>query len=181
MIKIAISLIHNKSNRNNELQITTLNTLITQIFEEINVEGIIKQAPTGIYKLNNLLIEHECKIYQIVPFGVRVSDNFNLLNSYNVYYGVGDENKIGEHPRFFNWILKRGTDHGANICLQLSDISNFTLSNLNTRLNTIDTEKFIETNYGKFGSLRLLREVGQLKEDRSIANAIIDLRSRING
>lgn len=125
-MNLAIVLTHNKPD--NSKQIEDLASLIEDNrTPEVDKEG----NPTGRMDKNGEIItrhthynlkglpEHEVKFYQIVPFGVERPANMNLIDSHNVIYGKGDEDKVRNHKRFFNWGLKRATDYGADLVLHL--------------------------------------------------------------
>ena len=113
MVKLAIVLTHNKTDAENISQIDTLKALLTEV-----VDGPFLNEETGEtwttihHEIIGLGIPHEVKVYQIIPFGVTLPPNRYEFNSGGmVYYGAGDEDKTGDHPRFFNWGLKRATDY----------------------------------------------------------------------
>lgn len=192
-MKIAITLVHNKTDSENVAQIEAAKLLVDEVkvpaftndesgtsVPIVDPEsGIQKQILIG-YKIKNLAIDHMVKFFQVFPYGVTPPANYNDIDSHKVFYGKGDEDKTNDHPRFFNWGLKRGTDNGADISVYLSDPAALTSTKVRTALNGLknDTE-FIEEAWGKIGTLKLLREVGQLKEDRSLTQAITDLKTRV--
>ena len=192
-MKIAVIVVHNKTDSENFNQIEVIKPFLeeaTELLFENNDDGTktpILDEVTGLqrtrflgYKVKGLNIDHVVNFYQIIPFGVTPPSNLHDIDSHKVYYGVGDEDKTGNHPRFFNWGLKRGTDYGADIAIYLDNILQFNATRARQALNkfTNDTE-FVEATFGKLGSVRLLREVGQLKEDRSLTEAFTDLKTRV--
>lgn len=198
-MNLAIVLVHNKSDQENEAQIEELLNRLTEVrlplFEEdkpvLNDEGIQKTYFSH-YLLDGLNIEHVVSVYQIVPFqpdntsepyeAVRPL-NFNRLNSHNVLYGRGDEDKLGDHPRFFNWGLKRSTDYGADVVLNVEDVSKLNIKELNSQLLQLtdrqDKTEFIEAESGILATAKVLKEVGQLDESITKEEAIIALKNDI--
>ena len=190
-LNLSITLVHNKTDVENEAQIEALLPLVVKVTTQqqqdtYNDQGeVIGQETVDIhhYELKGLNIPHQARFYQIVPFGVTPPPNLYALDSYKVFYGKGDEDKTGDHPRFFNWGLKRGTDHGAEISLYLEDASKFDVSKLITKLQRleakVDPTEFIEDASGKLATIKLLKQVGQLREDRPLAQAVTDLKTRV--
>ena len=141
MVKLAIVIIHNKGDVGNVAQINTLKPFITKI-TDINTQYDEGGNPVGTfetyhYEIKNLPIQHELKFYQIVPFGVTPPSNFYDIDSHNVLYRKGDEDKTGDHPQFFNWGVKRGTDYGADYVIYLPDVTQFTKNKLQTLLSQL--------------------------------------------
>lgn len=186
-MNIAIVLVHNKSDVENTAQIETLKPLIEiqkETFDEYDEEGnIIGQFTKNYYTIKGLTLEHRATFFQIIPFGVTPPVNLYDIDSHKVFYGVGDEDKTGDHPRFFNWGLKRGTDHGADICIYLEDHKKFNISKLLSKIAKLssktDKTEFVEEATCKIGTLKMLKEVGQLKEDKTLSDAITDLKTRV--
>lgn len=181
-MNIAIVLVHNKGDKANSQQIETLKPLITKITDthnEFDDKGnIIGTSETYHYELIGLSIPHEAKFYQIVPFGVDPPANFDDIDSHNVLYRNGDEDKTGDHPRFFNWGLKRGTDYGADIVIQITDPTSFDPKTISTKLTTLEDKtnntELIADPEGRYGTLKLLTDIGQLDESKSVAVALTD-------
>jgi len=124
---------------------------------------------------------HRVRFYQVVPFGVETPANLDALNSHKVWYRARDEDKVSDHPRFYNWGLMRGTDYGAEAVVHITDPVTYTTVDLELHLATMrDTMVFREPSWGKVTALRLLSEVGQLDERLTFDNAVIDLRARID-
>lgn len=186
-MNIAITLVHNKTAAENEAQIEALKPLIEiqeETFDEYDSEGnVIGQFTKNYYTIKGLTLEHRALFFQVVPFGVTEPTNLYDIDSHKVIYGVGDEDKIGDHPRFFNWGLKRGTDYGADVVIHIDDASKFDPTKISIKLDKVLDEKdkteYAEDTYGKISSLRLLKEVGQLKEDQTLLDAITDLKARV--
>ncbi len=195
-MNIAIVLTHNKAD--NEAQIATLKSLLTKVTvplfnttytdkgEEVQTpildeQGVQKQGFTH-YTLD-LPFPHKVSVYQIVPFGVDRPTGYKDLVSHNVLYGVGDEDKTGDHPRFFNWGLKRGTDYGADITVHIEDMAKFSVEDLAIQLNTIidpnTKEEYLDDESVKLASVTLLKETGQLDETKSKEEAIEELKDKL--
>jgi len=195
-MKIAITLVHNKSDAENAAQIESMFSLVTEQTELIDGtddEGnvIIGAFERHFYTLNDLGIPHEIEFFHVIPFQPKnLSDpyiavlpsNLSLLKGRNVQYGKGDEDKIGDHPRFYNWGLKRATDYGAEAVIHMEDYKKFSVADLAFQLNTLidpnDKTEFLEDKAVKITTLDLLKEVGQLDEAKSKEQAIIDLKQR---
>lgn len=184
-MNLAIILTHNKTDAENAAQIEAILPLITKVTETVPVYPPEGGDPIGTqdiyhYELKGLSIPHELRCYQIVPFGVTPPANIRLIDSHNVLYGKGDEDKTGDHPRFFNWGLKRATDYGAEIAVYLEDPSQLTGTKVrNAVAKLVNDTEYVETTWGRLGTLRLLKEVGQLREDRTFTQAISDLKTRV--
>jgi hypothetical protein len=223
-MKIALTIIHNKSKPQNEAQITALKTLLeeqSEFIDGVDDQGaIIPNAFTRwYYTIKNLNITHEVEIQQIVPFNPAVPFSFSTrqrevngklileeTNDYEknlksgdylpsnlyelksrvvIYCPSQDTRKdgrpfISEHPRFFNWALKRGFDNGAEISIYLQDPSALTGTKARQALQKlVNNTEFVEESWGKIGTLKLLKQIGQLKEDRSFAEAITDFKARV--
>lgn len=182
-MKIAITLVHNKTDAQNEAQLQAILPLIEQIedvHDELDENGqVIGQYSTFHYQIKALPIEHEVRFYQVIPHGVTHPPSLDLLDSHKVFYGPEDSSK-GE-TRFFNWGLKRGTDHGADLSVYLADPVALTQTKLRNALSLLknDTE-YVETAWGKIGTLKLLKQVGELKEDRGLSEAVSDYKTRIS-
>lgn len=129
MVKIVLVLIHNKSNQENSDQIEGLKSFLSlnsRINNTTDMDGHVTGSyKTYFYTLNALIEEHEVKIYQILPFGVIEPANINSLVSENVLYRLGDEDKVGDHPRFYNWALAKAVNNGFDIVSVIDDISTF--------------------------------------------------------
>lgn len=181
-MNLAIVLVHNKGDQGNFDQIETLKPLINKITEQ-NVDDEGNSFETYHYELQGISQPHELRLYQIIPFGVKEPSNFNDIDSYNVIYRKGDEDKTGDHPRFFNWGLKRATDYGADVVIHVDDPTTFSVKDINSQLPQLadkqNTTEFAEIPTGKMSTLKLLTEVGQLDEAKLISEAVDDLKVSI--
>lgn len=175
---IALVLVHNKGDQGNASQIETALSLLERKTETISVEGSFYDVSYYEFKL---FPGHKVLPFHIVPYGVTRPANLDTLDGYKVLYGAGDEDKTGDHPRFFNWGLKRGTDHGADLAVQLQDVSKVNLRTLKAKLEELadadSTLEFIEEVGLKAGTKRLLKTVGQL--DENLANPFEALKKKI--
>ena len=200
MIKLAVILVHNKTDVENQNQIEFFKPLIqkqTVLNDQFDEAGnVIGQFETYFYTLSAIPFEHELRFYQILPYqpnnprllegkpyeGVWPPNAYGI-DSHRVAYGKGDEDKTGDHPRFFNWGLKRGTDYGADIVINVDDYSKINWTKLLPKLQAIsdpnDLTEFIDDTAVKVGSLKLLKEVGQLDEAKTKTQAFVDLKSRV--
>ena len=192
-MKIALVLTHNKTKSENTDQITALKGLLTAVLiPAVDSDGNPYLDETSgeqkqlfvYYQLKDLPVEHQIYLYQIVPAGTEVPANFNDFNSHNVVYGqLNDSDKVEDHPRFFNWGLKRATDYAADVVLQIEDIVKIDLADLDKQIAVLidsgNSTEFVETGYGRLSTPKLLKEVGQLKEELSFTEAITDYKQRI--
>jgi hypothetical protein len=192
-MKIALTLIHNKTPQENEAQIELLKNYITPVGETIfDEESQQNKFIFHYYTVNGLNVPHELYIYQIVPFQpentsdpyiATLPSNFYSIYAHNVQYGRNDQDKIGTHPRFFNWGLKRGVDYGADISIYMDNLQGINVNRLKNKVQILfdeaNTTEFIEETFGKLGSKKLLKEVGQLREDLTFTQAITDLKTRV--
>lgn len=184
-MNIAIILVHNLSEAANSQQITTLQNLLTTVTDGpfLN-EETDEEWTTFHQEVVGLGIPHTVKVYQIIPYGVIPPTTRYEINSGGiVQYGKGDEDKTGDHPRFFNWGLKRGTDYGADLVIHIEDISKLDFKKLLPKLQKLadraDTTELVEDASGIVASLKLLKEVGQLDEGKTKAQALTELRSKV--
>lgn len=199
-MNLALVLIHNKSDQENFDQIEALKPFITKITDtqdELDDQGnIIGTFDTYHYELQGLDFPHELKIYQILPYqpnNPRLQQGFPYegvwpvnsydIDSYKVAYGKGDEDKTGDHPRFFNWGLKRGTDYGAEIVIYLEDHGKLDISALKTQIKKLDDKndpaEFAENDAAKITTLKMLEEVGQLDEVKTKEEALTEYKEKI--
>lgn len=195
-MKISISLIHDKPiMAQNEAQIEELKLHIETRFHEVpeyDEQGnLLEIIQVPYYAFKDLIEDHEVLIMHIIPFqpwnnsnpyNAEIPTNLYDLHTRNVQYGKGDEDKISNHSRFFNWSLKRGTDIGGEVLVYIEDITKFSFAKLQLKLSNILDKKnkteFAEDDYGKIASLNLLTEIGQLDENKSLSEGIIDLKQR---
>jgi hypothetical protein len=184
-MNIAITLVHNKGNQKNSEQIEALKTFLKTVVDGPFFDPNLQiNYTTTHHEIIGLPFPHTVKVYQAIPFGEEGPDNRYDLNSGGmVYYRNGDENKVGDHPRFFNWGLKRGTDNGADISIYIDDYTKLDITDLAIYLNSLidpqDPHEFVDGKFGKLATLTLLKDIGQLKEDKSQAEAIADLKDRV--
>src|SRR3990167_6944670 len=181
-MNLAIVLIHNKTPQENEAQITALKLLLKEVIDGPFVDEVTGETWTTIHhEIIGLGISHEVKVYQVIPFGVMPPPNRYEVNSGGlVYYGKGDEDKVGEHPRFFNWGLKRGTDYGADIVIHMEDYKKFKAGDIpfyiSSLIDPTDKTEYIEDESAKYSTLKLLTIVGQLDENKTKLQAISEYK-----
>lgn len=191
MFRLGLGLIHNRGNLGNRSQIQSLLALVVQHFVQFtdpDTGALLVNSDSGEprgyewYSLAGVTTEHEVRFYQVVPFGVNPPNNLYDLDSHKVFYAARDEDKVAEHPRFFNWLLKRGTDFGADAAIYVRFPLLFSSIDLDLRLQRIiqnPDRVLLEPTWGKVGTVRLLREVGQVREDLDFDSGLTDLRARI--
>lgn len=171
MIKIAVIIVHNKTDLENETQILDLLPLIKK-----QTEGTGENEKYW-YVLDGLKIEHEALFYQTIPFGVTPPFSLNQIDSWKIFFGEGDEDKIGDHSRFFNWGVKTATNHGAQKIIYLEDLKSFDVQSLE-----IDLSKeglYAENTYGKIVDKQLLEDKGQLSEETPFSESIEELKEKL--
>jgi hypothetical protein len=184
MLSIALCIVHNRTNLGNRQQITALAGLLTTHYEPAP-DATATARDWQWYSLTDLAVEHVVTVYQVLPAGVARPNNMNTLYGYNVIYGGGNADKTGEHPRFFNWALKRGVDNGADIAGYLRFPALFGANDLNTAIGRLtSTRVLITRTWGWLLSpilLRTLRAAGEetLNETMLFDDAITDLRQRL--
>lgn len=186
-MKLAIVIVHNKDDQKNFDQIEFIKSLIvkvTDVNNEYDDDGqIIGTYDTYHYEIKDSDIYSQVSIYQIFPFGVTPPSNKNDISSHNVYYGEGDEDKVGDHPLFFNWGVKRGTDYGADVVIYLEDHVTFDIESLYPdleKLNDVsDTTEYIENSSCKIVSFKLLKEIGKINEHKPMSQSIADLKQKV--
>lgn len=181
MRKIAITLVHNKGDKGNIDQVEKLKELLVlkeDLHDEYNEAGeVVGQYTTYHQEFKNLNFEHEVKVYQVVPYGVEPPPNRYDINSGGiVQYGEGDNDKTGNHPRFFNWGAKRGMDQGAEISLYVEDVSRLNMKLFKAKL--LGKLSLQEESFGKAISKEEFSK-GQLKEDRELSVAVSEKLERV--
>lgn len=188
MLQIAIVLTNNKSDEENIAQIEFFKPLIEKQIEyhpEVtDPRGKVYEAyDTYYYTIKGFVLPHEVHFYQIFPFSVKLPANKDDIDSYKVYYGAGDEDKTGDHSRFYNWGLKRATDYGAEIVVHVDNYKDFSVDDLPFKVNTlvdpVDTTDLIDEISGKYSTVRLLRRVGQVDEAMSLSQSIATFKNKI--
>lgn len=177
-LQLALGLVHNQGVGANRRQINDILPLVV-----IHYEPPGSDFDTHVwywYSLAGLLTDHEVKFYQAVPFGIAEPDNLYLLDSYKVLYAQGDEDKVGNHARFLNWLIKRATDNGAGTVIYVRNSAAFSVASLAAFLALlVGNVVFAEPPWGKLATVRLLREVGPLVENVDLDLAVDDLKIRI--
>ena len=184
MLTISLGLVHNKANNAaNRAQITNLLPLIVTHY--LPEGATADNAVSVYYTLAGVTTEHAVKFLQAVPFGVTRPTNMNLLDSHNVIYGNNDTDKTGDHARFFNWLVKRGCDLGADVVFYVRFPNLFAAADVDLMLARLTTTRvFFERVWGKAVSVRLLRALREarqetLREDLAFDSGLPDLRQRI--
>ena len=164
-MKIAITLLHNESDAENEAQISTILGLIdrvTDTHEEFDSEGISQGFfDTYHYEFKNFGIPHEVRFYHIVPFGFDRPSNMDELDGHKVYYGpeFADTQKT-----YFDWGLKRGTDHGADVSIFVEDLSKLDFKKLLPNLEKVkdkqDPTEFLQETGAKIANVEYMKKGG---------------------
>jgi hypothetical protein len=187
---IAVTVVHNKTNAENEAQIQALLALVDTIpttvtWDITDDEGIVTGQDSAVlyhYQFKNVAQEHRVIFFQVVPHGVTQPPSYPELLKADGCGGVmyGPEDAQRGLPRFFNWGLKRGVDRGADIAIFLIDAADLTALKLkNALLDLKENSGYVERPWGRIVTKRALREIGQLKEDRTLAQAIQDYKDRL--
>lgn len=173
---ISIVLTHNKGARGNEEQIRKMISMVDDhdilgMVDDVDDEGnkITEERRVGHYYTLKDLPDHHVKFLHIVPFGVERPSNMDELDGHKVLYGKGDEDKTGDHPRFYNWGLKRGTDLGGDVVLHIDNVSRFKPAQFSEKLGRLASKdellNFLEEPFGKASTRDLIVRIGQLKEE----------------
>lgn len=191
-MKITITLIHNKSDKENQAQVEFFKDLIQEIIEDRGQDEDGNPITETYSVFKDLDIPHTVEFYQITPFqpdnkskpyNAVLTPNMHDLPGPNVQYGKGDEDKVGDHPRFFNWGLKRGTDYGGDISIYVPDVNDFNLDDLKYQVNSLidpeDKHEFAESGSIKLATVKSLIEVGQLDETKPLDEAFTNLKERV--
>ena len=178
MITIAVGLVHNKSDANNQKQIQDILPLVEK---HTDLEGNLL-----FYSLSGMAMEHQAIFFQVIPFGVTPPVNLYALDSYKVFYGKGDEDKTGEHARFFNWLFKRGTDYGAEVVAYVRSPEMLGTKDFEKQLSRINSKRvLIDASWGHLAHVHLLRTLRShgeetLDETKRHDAAMIHLKSRLS-
>src|SRR3990172_63790 len=186
-MNLAIGLIHNKSNLGNRQQINTLTALVERHVLNVDGQEFDPSVQDNVeisrvyYTIAGLSTPHEVIFLQAIPTGINPPNNLYNLDSHKVFYSPTDNaDKTGAHPRFWNWTLKRGFDYGADISCVITDHTLFTVAGLQLQIGRlVDRRVLVVPLWGLAASARLLREVGQLREDLGFSGSLDDLRARI--
>lgn len=185
-MKIAVTLIHNKTPQENEAQIASLLSLVTRVAttvteDQFDEEGnLIGQASFEVYhyEFTGFGVPHEVRFYHVVPYGVTIPTNLDLLDGYKVFYGPEDQDKAG--PRFFNWGLKRGIDQGSDISCYLLDPAQLTPQKLRQGIQALKNDvELIDLPWVKLVTKRAMAVIGQLREDGQLADKLAEYKDRI--
>jgi hypothetical protein len=192
---ISITIAHTKTDAENEAQIQALLGLVDTIgtevtWEEPDVDEEGNQLETTHtetatiyhYQFKNVPQEHTILFFQAVPYGVMKPASYGLLlqaqGCGGVLYGPGDAQR--GLTRFFNWGLKRGIDRGGDIAIFLTDPADLTATKLRSALADLkENSGLVERTWGRIATKKALLQIGQLKEDRTLAQAITDYKSRL--
>lgn len=193
-MNIAIVVVHNKTQKENYNQIEFLKQYLVKIIDHhtvTNEDGSIFEYDTYHYEINDLQGVN-VKIYQVLPFQPdNISDpyegvwptNANDIDSHKVAYGKDNQEMTGDHPRFFNWGLKRGTDYGADIVVYLDDYKKLNTLELQTSLELISNKNnnigFIEKQSNLISSAKLIKEKIQIEENKNKTQGISELKQRL--
>lgn len=188
MIHLSVVLVHNKEDLANYDQIDALDLLLDKnedVHDILDEEG----NPTGEtystyhYEFKDLTTPHQVKVLQIVPYGVSIPKNIDKLDSHKVFYRKGDEDKTGDHPRFFNWGLKRGVDLGADVVFQLGDVEKLDITAIESQISKLadktDTTEFVEDGSGVLTTSSVLKTIGQLDESTDKVTALEEYKLTI--
>lgn len=190
MITIAVTIAHTGTDVENEAQLQALLSHVQTVYETVTWDtydeaGEVtgqESAQVPHYEISNAQREHRVIFFQVVPYGKTKPASYDLfLNAEGcggVLYGPEDAQRGAN--RFFNWGLKRGVDRGADIAIFLSDPASFTPLKLRNALADLkESSGLVERTWGRIVTKRALREIGQLREDRTLAQAMSDYKARL--
>lgn len=161
MLKLAVTLLHDKSDSENEAQIDTILGLVERITDTHTNPDTGESFDTYHYEIKGLGIPHEVRFYHIVPFGKNRPSNMDQLDGHKVIYGP--EFQMGEKT-FFNWGLKRGTDHGAEVSIYVEDLSKVDFKALLPQLQDVaskqTTTEFLQRTGCKIANVEYMKKGG---------------------
>lgn len=177
-MKIAVTIVHNKTPEQNEAQIAALLPLVEQITDTYTDPESGETFAAYHYELKTLALDHEVRFYQVIPHGVTPPPNLYDLDSAKVFYGPEDAQRGA--PRFFNWGLKRGIDQGADIVVYLADPTQLTPNKLRQGINALkDDVELIDLPWVKLITKRALWMIGQLREDGTLTEKLGEYKERV--
>lgn len=184
MIKITIVLIHNKSDELNKAQIEILKPnilLLVDHHERQDQEGNLQKYNTYHYEMKGLTIPHEVRFFQLIPYGVTVDHEILYsIDSFKVFYGRGDEDKVDWHPRFFNHAMRFSVDSmSSDVVIHLHDHKTFNIKDLEKNLQELETHDMTSHSWGHITTKRLLTHVGELDEKKSLEEGIKHFKNKI--
>lgn len=184
MINITIVLIHNKSEKDNLAQIEALKShllLLTDHHEEQDPNGNLQKYDTYHYEIKGLKIPHNVKFFQLIPFGVTVDhETLYSIDSYKVFYGRGDEDKIGWHPRFFNHAMRFPIDSmAADVVIHLHDHKTFNIKDLEKHLQKLETHHMTSHSWGHITKKEILIHVGEVDEEKPLEEGMKRFKNKI--
>lgn len=186
MRQVAIVLVHNKTPEENEAQIQALLAMVqrqSQDHDEFDEKGEVTGSYQTFYYTLSDFPDIELRFYHVVPYGVERPPSMDLLDGHKVIYGAGDEDKTGDHPRFFNWGTKRATDFGAEAVIHLEDYTRFNpklvITSLEKVLDKNDSTEIVDDQSMKLVSVKFLREQGQLDETKTKTEAFEEYKGKV--
>lgn len=206
---IAITIVHNKTPEQNEAQIQALLArlaIVKETFhqpvyenyeftdEEGNIQtgtrektdenGTVITEPYEIphFEFAGLNIPHSVILFQVLPYGGSKPPSYYQLmsvpNCGGVEYGPEDQSK--GQPRFFNWGLKRGIDHGADISCYLADPTQLTAQKIRQGIEALKNDvELIDLPWVKLVTKRALKVIGQLREDGTLSEKLSEYKNRM--
>ena len=141
-------------------------------------------------RIRGVLTEEDTNNYEKqLRTGGFLPSNLYLLNSHKVFYcpsiDLRTDGRLftNNHPRFFNWGLKRSTDYGAHATMFIKNYQTFDTTDLEFYLNELEDPdskiEFVEKPSYNLASLRSLKEVGQLDESIPLPQAFSGYKNRI--
>ena len=160
-MKIAITLVHNHSDSENEAQIDTILGLVERITDTHTDPESGEDFFTYHYEIKGLGVPHEVRFYHVVPFGVTKPSNLDQLDGHKVFYGP--EFQMVDKT-FFDWGLKRGVDNGADVSLYLEAISKLDFKKMLSKLEKVadksDKTEFVQDTAGKIANVEYFKKGG---------------------
>lgn len=181
MLRLAITLVHNKSNAENEAQISTILGLVDRHTQEStetvrdrtiveNKEGTTEEVLgpeyqatfyTYYYTFKAITEPHEVRFYHVVPHGKAIPSNIDQLDGAKVYYGpeFADTEKT-----YFDWGLKRGTNNGADVSIYVEDLSKLDFKKLLPKMEKVkdkqDPTEFLQEAGAKIANVEYFKKGG---------------------
>ena len=160
-MKIAVTLVHNKSDKENEAQIKAVLALVDKVVDTNVDQETGAEFLTNHYEFKDFGIPHEVNFYHIVPYGINRPSNLDQLDGHKVIYG--SEFQMNEKT-FFDWGLKRGTDHGADVSIYVEDINKLNFKQLLPKFEKIkdkqDPTEFLQESGAKIANVEYIKKGG---------------------
>lgn len=168
MITGLVSIIHNKPTAlANRAQITFFSNQST-----INPNE-------RYYTINGINVDHQIKYLQIIPQGVAIPTNLNLLNSTNLYFGA---DQLSNDRRFYNVSVKMGNKLGAQVVIIIIDHTLITLNDFRDAMQEISGPKLlVQRPWGFVVETKIFQKIfaRMTETGMTFAQALAELKQKI--